>query len=264
MSEMLYSKNPTKKTIVNINGVKFGQEFGIIAGPCAVESKEQLIEVAKTLLDSDVKIMRASAYKPRTTPYSFQGMEEEGIDILSEVGKETGLATETEITSIEQIKHASKKIDVLRVGARNMQNFELLKALNKVDNPVILKNGLASTIDEFLGASEYLLQGGKTNVILCWRGIRTYETQTRFTADVLAIPILKELTHLPVIADPSHPAGRLELVTPLSKAFVAAGVDGLIVETHPDPKNSKGDTLQQIPLKEFEKYVQIVRNYAKK
>jgi 3-deoxy-7-phosphoheptulonate synthase len=251
-----------EKTIVEINGVKFGsKEFGLIAGPCAIENEEQLMQVAKTLKENNIKIMRASAYKPRTNPYSFQGMEEEGIEILSKIGKVMNLATETEITSPSQVEFASKKIDVLRVGARNMQNFELLKALNKVENPIILKNGLASTIDEFLGAAEYLMQNGKTNIILCYRGIRTFETKTRFTADVLAISILKELTHLPVIADPSHPAGKLSLVSPLSKAFIATGADGLIVETHPDPKNSKGDTLQQIPLNEFGLYINDLKPF---
>jgi 3-deoxy-7-phosphoheptulonate synthase len=262
MSENKLVEENKEKTIVEINGVKFGsEEFGLIAGPCAIESEEQLMQVAKTLKENNVKIMRASAYKPRTAPYSFQGMEEEGIELLSKVGKAMGLATETEITSTSQVKFASERIDVLRVGARNMQNFELLKELNKVDNPIILKNGMASTIAEFLGAAEYLMQNGKTNIILCWRGIRTFETETRFTADALAISILKEKTHLPVIGDPSHPAGRLSLVAPISKAFIATGADGLIVETHPDPKNSKGDTLQQIPLDEFGLYISELKPF---
>ncbi len=248
-----------KKKVIEINGEKFGNGHkGIIAGPCAIESEKQLVETARVLKKNNIKIMRASAYKPRTNPYAFQGMEEEGLEMLARVGKKVGIATETEITDTRQVEKASEMIDVLRVGARNMQNYELLKELSKIENPVILKNGLASTIDEFLMAGEYLARKGKENIIFCWRGIRTFEKEVRYSMDALAPHIIKQKTRFPVIVDPSHAAGKKENVLPLSRAMLAGGADGLIIETHPNPEKALSDNRQQIPLKEFQKFLKKI------
>jgi 3-deoxy-7-phosphoheptulonate synthase len=252
------------KNSVKVGNVSFGNgKIGLIAGPCAIESYEQLEESARILSSLGVKILRASAFKPRTNPNAFQGIGRKGIDMLSEIGKKYALLTETEVMDIREVEYCSDKIDVLRVGARNMQNYDLLKELNKIDNPIILKNGLASTYDEFIGASEYLTQGEKTNVILCWRGIRTFEQSPRFNIDMLAIEILKQKSKLPIIIDPSHPAGKKEYVLPLSKTAIASGADGLIVETHPNPKEAKCDAEQQLPLNEFENYLNEIKLFSK-
>jgi 3-deoxy-7-phosphoheptulonate synthase len=249
---------------VKVNGVTFGSEneVGLIAGPCAVESKEQLSIAAKAVKEAGLKILRASAYKPRTSPKDFQGLGKEGIDILAEVGEEFGLATESEILDPRDVLYASEKIDILRVGARNMQNFELLKEMNKVDNPIILKNGLASTYKEFISASNYLLENGKENVILCYRGIRSFENSTRFTTDMLSYKKLSEMTSQPIIFDPSHPAGDVNLIESISITAIAAGFEGLIVETHPDPKKALSDASQQIPCNKFKKYIENLKPIA--
>jgi len=202
--------NP-KKLEVKIKGVTFGpNEIQLIMGPCAIESQEQLEETANEVKKAGVKIFRACAFKARTYPYSFQGLGEKGLDLLAEVGTKYNLITETEVMDPRMVKVASEKVDILRVGARNMQNFDLLKEMGKVKNPVILKNGMSATIEEYLGAAEYILSSGNPNVILCERGIRSFETEERFCFDALSIPILKTLTNLPIIADPSHPAGKRE------------------------------------------------------
>lgn len=254
-----------EKIVVKINNVKFGnkKEFGVIAGPCAVESYEQLSIAAKAVKKEGVKILRASAYKPRTSPKDFQGLGRKGIDILSEVGKEFGLSTETEIMDPREVKYAADKIDVLRVGARNMQNFDLLKEMNTVDNPIILKNGLASTYNEFISASNYLLENGKENVILCYRGIRSFETSTRFTTDMLAYNKISDLTTQPIIFDPSHPAGERNLVEGISKTAIVSGFDGLIVETHPTPEKALSDAAQQIRCSNFSKFMKAIKPMAK-
>ncbi|MDD4250691.1 MAG: 3-deoxy-7-phosphoheptulonate synthase [Candidatus ainarchaeum sp.] len=251
------------KPKIKINGLNIKKDFVIIAGPCSIESYEQLEKTAKVLVKNNIKIIRASAYKPRTNPYSFQGLEEKGLEMLNKIGKKYDLATESEITDSRQVKRASELIDVLRVGARNMQNYELLKELSKVKNPIILKNGFGANIEEFLGSVEYLLANGKENIILCYRGIRTFENSTRFTFDPLMIKILKEKTNLPVIADPSHASGRNDLVLPLSKAAIVCGTDGLIVETHPNPKKALSDNEQQIPLNEFPKFVKEINDFVR-
>jgi 3-deoxy-7-phosphoheptulonate synthase len=243
-----------------INGENFSQKgFGIIAGPCAIESKQQLIKTAKVLKENNVGIMRAGAFKPRTSPKDFQGLGEEGIFLLEEIGKKFGLATETEIMDTKQINFLSEKIDVLRVGARNMQNYSLLKELSKIENPVILKNGLASTYNEFISAADYLKENGKKNIILCWRGIRTFEQETRFSIDMLAPHIIKQKTNLPLIIDPSHSTGKKEFVEIMSKTAIIAGANGLIVEIHPEPEKALCDKQQQLSLKEFPEYLKKIR-----
>jgi 3-deoxy-7-phosphoheptulonate synthase len=242
--------NP-KKLKVTVKGITFGpEEVQLIMGPCAIESIEQLDETAKEIKKSGVKIFRACAFKARTHPYSFQGLGEKGLDMLKEIGEKYNLVTETEVMDTRMVKIASEKVDILRVGARNMQNFDLLKEMGKVKNPVILKNAMSSTIEEYLCAAEYILANGNPNVILCERGLRGFEPEERFCFDALSIPILKTLTNLPIIADPSHPAGKRELVLPLARAQIASGADGLIVETHINPENALTDKDQQINAKD--------------
>jgi len=254
--------NP-KKLEVKINGVTFGpNEIQLITGPCAIESREQLEETAILVKKSKVKIFRACAFKARTYPYSFQGLGEKGLDLLAEVGAKYNLITETEVMDPRMVKIASEKVDILRVGARNMQNFDLLKEMGKVTNPVILKNGMSATIEEYLGAAEYILSSGNPNVILCERGIRSFESEERFCFDALSIPILKNLTNLPIIADPSHPAGKKELVLHLARAQIASGADGLIVETHAHPENALTDKDQQIPAKDLPYFISELKKVA--
>jgi 3-deoxy-7-phosphoheptulonate synthase len=255
-------KNPKRKS-VSVKGVSFGADkIQIIAGPCSVESEEQLFETAKHLKDSGVKILRAGAFKPRTHPYSFQGLGSKGLDILNNVGSSLGMITETEVLDTRHVAETSKKVDIIRVGARNMQNFELLKELGKVDNPVILKNGIASTYEEFICAAEYILEAGNENVILCWRGIRSFEPEVRFSFDALSVPILKSKTNLPVIADPSHPAGKREFVLPLSKSLIASGADGILVEAHNDPLKAMTDASQQIKSSDFPAFISELKKSA--
>jgi 3-deoxy-7-phosphoheptulonate synthase len=223
-----------------------GKEFTVIAGPCSIESEEQLMESAKILKKLGVKIMRASAFKPRTSPYAFQGMGIEGLKLLKKVSEATGLLTETEIMDVRDVKIAAEHVDILRVGARNMQNYDLLKEMGKINNPVILKRGISATIKEFLMAAEYILANGNKNVILCERGIRTFETAYRNTLDLGAVALLKKETHLPVIVDPSHAAGNRTLITPMAKASAAIGADGLLVEMHPNPEEAMSDGAQSL------------------
>ena len=253
-------KSEFENTIIDVGGVKIGGgNFTLIAGPCSVESESQIIEVAKSVKKSGANFLRGGAFKPRTSPYAFQGMGEDGIKLLLEAKKITSLPIVTEIMDINHID-MYENVDVIQVGARNMQNFELLKELGKIDKPILLKRGLSSTLEEFVMSAEYILAGGNRNVILCERGIRTFETATRNTLDISAVPLLKEMTHLPVMVDPSHATGIARLVRPLSLASVVAGADGVMVEVHNDPKNAKCDGQQSLTMDEFEKLSQDIKN----
>ncbi|MDR0821407.1 MAG: 3-deoxy-7-phosphoheptulonate synthase [Oscillospiraceae bacterium] len=238
-------------TIVDVNGVKVGGgNFAIIAGPCSVESEEQLSFTAEQVKEFGADMLRGGAFKPRTSPYSFQGMGEEGIQLLLKAKEVTGLPIVTEIMDPEHLP-LFKNVDVIQVGARNMQNFELLKKLGKLNKPILLKRGFSSTIEEFLMSAEYIMAGGNGNVILCERGIRTFETYTRNTLDLLAVSVLKQLTHLPVIVDPSHATGIAQYVAPMSLASAAAGADGLIIEVHHDPAHALCDGPQSLTPLQF-------------
>lgn len=234
-------------TIVEVNGVKFGDKHtGLIAGPCAVESYDQLDETAQELSESNVKILRGGAYKPRTSPYAFQGLGEEGLKILRSVADNHNMAVTSEIMDVSQLDSFMKYVDILQVGARNMQNFNLLKELGKIHKPIILKRGLSSTFEEWLMSAEYIMAGGNGHIILCERGIRTFEHHTRNTLDLSAIPVIKKLSHLPIIVDPSHGTGLRDKVEPMSRAAVAAGCDGLIIEVHYNPDCALCDGAQSL------------------
>ena len=257
-----------KDTVIEVGGVKIGGgNFAVIAGPCSVESEAQICEVAEAVKASGAAMLRGGAFKPRTSPYSFQGMRGEGIELLSEAKAKTGLPIVTEIMDISQLP-LFDNVDVIQVGARNMQNFELLKALGHTDKPILLKRGLASTIEELLMSAEYIMAGGNDKVILCERGIRTFETATtRNTLDLCAIPVLKERSHLPVIIDPSHATGVARLVKPMCIAATAAGADGLIIEVHNDPAHALCDGKQSLTPEAFAdvmQAVEAVRPYAYK
>ena len=263
-------KNANRKfhpadTVIEVGGVKIGGgNFAIAAGPCSVESEEQICLVAGLVKASGAKLLRGGAFKPRTSPYAFQGMREEGIRLLLEAKEKTGLPIVTEIMDLSHLP-LFENVDVIQVGARNMQNFELLKALGHTDKPILLKRGLSSTIQELLMSAEYIMAGGNENVILCERGIRTFETATRNTLDLSCIPVLKSLTHLPVIIDPSHATGVAKLVPPMAMAAVAAGADGLIIEVHNDPPHAACDGQQSLTPQAFDELVQGIeklRPYA--
>jgi 3-deoxy-7-phosphoheptulonate synthase len=251
--ELVSRKSNPEGTIVNVNGIPIGgKEVVIMAGPCAVESAVQVTETARRVRAGGASILRGGAFKPRTSPYSFQGMGEEGLRILARAREETGLSVVTEVMDTRQVETVSAYADILQVGSRNMQNFPLLKEVGKQRKPVLLKRGMMATIDEFLSAAEYILAQGNPSVILCERGIRTFETATRYTLDLNAIPLLKQRTHLPVIVDPSHGTGIRSLVTPMSKAAVAAGADGLILEVHYLPEEALCDGSQSLFPEEFD------------
>lgn len=235
----------------------------VMAGPCAVEGEEQLLCVARAVKASGATILRGGAYKPRTSPYSFQGLEEEGLRYMQLAGKETGLATVCEVVSHESLEAAVKYVDMIQIGARNMQNFILLKEAGRSGLPVLLKRGLSATIEEWLNAAEYIIAEGNPNVVLCERGIRTFETATRNTLDISAVPVLKEKTHLPVIVDPSHASGVYKYVTPLAKAAVACGADGLMVEVHNDPAHALSDGPQSLTFAKFDALMKQLAPYAK-
>lgn len=238
-------------TIVDIGGVKIGGgNFAIMAGPCSVESEEQIVETAKAVKAAGATLLRGGAFKPRTSPYDFQGLHEEGIKLLIKAREATGLPIVSEIMSPDQLP-VFEEIDCLQVGARNMQNFDLLKALGKTNKPVLLKRGLSATLKELLMSAEYIMSEGNPNVILCERGIRTYETYTRNTFDVSAIAALKELSHLPVVADPSHATGKVSLIKPMSMAAVVSGADALEIEVHTCPKQALSDAAQQLTPEQF-------------
>ncbi len=234
-------------TIVEVNGVKFGDKYtGLIAGPCAVESYDQLDETAQELMESNVKILRGGAFKPRTSPYAFQGLGEEGLKILRSVADNHSMAVTSEIMDVSQLEMFMKYVDILQIGARNMQNFNLLKEVGKIHKPVILKRGLSATFEEWLMSAEYIMAGGNGQVILCERGIRTFESYTRNTLDLSAIPVIKKLSHLPIIVDPSHGTGLRDKVEPMSRAAIAAGCDGLIIEVHYNPECAMCDGAQSL------------------
>ena len=240
-------------TVIDVNGVSIGdgKSFVVMAGPCSVETEEQILTVAKSVKSNGASILRGGAYKPRTSPYSFQGLELEGLELLKKARKATGLPIVTEIMCPSLVEVFNENVDIIQVGARNMQNFDLLKELGKIEKPILLKRGLSATIEEWLMSAEYIMAGGNHNVILCERGIRTFETYTRNTLDLSAIPAVKKLSHLPVVVDPSHSAGMSWMVEPLSLAAMAVGADGIIVEVHNDPKNALCDGAQSLDLDQY-------------
>ena len=242
-----------ENTAIKINDtVTIGDgSLHIMAGPCSVESEQQIVGIAKSVQQSGATLLRGGAFKPRTSPYAFQGLKAEGLDLLKIARKETGLPIVTEIMRVSHID-MFENVDIIQVGARNMQNFELLKELGKIDKPILLKRGLSATIEEWLMSAEYIMAGGNDKVMLCERGIRTYETFTRNTLDISAIPVIKKLSHLPVIVDPSHAAGKSWLVEPLAMAAVAAGADGLIIEVHNDPPHALSDGAQSLTPAQFD------------
>ncbi|MBT1279558.1 3-deoxy-7-phosphoheptulonate synthase [Thermoanaerobacter sp. CM-CNRG TB177] len=251
-------------TIVEVEGVKIGgSNIVIMAGPCAVESREQLFESAMAVKKAGAQFLRGGAFKPRTSPYSFQGLEEEGLKMLQEAKQLTGLKIVTEVMDVHSVELVAQYADVLQIGARNMQNFSLLKAVGKINKPVLLKRGLAATLGEWLSAAEYILNEGNKDVILCERGIRTFETYTRNTLDLSAVPAIKKLSHLPIVVDPSHGTGKWDLVAPMAKAAIAAGADGLIIEVHPDPKNALSDGAQSLTPENFETLCEDIKVIAK-
>lgn len=260
------NNNSCSKTMTPLeNNITFGNGFTIIAGPCSVESESQIIQIAKEVKQKGANFLRGGAFKPRTSPYSFQGLGEKGLKMLIKAKKETGLPVVSEITSIEYLP-LFEEVDVLQVGARNMQNFELLKALGKVQKPILLKRGFVNTVEELLLSAEYIMTYGNENVILCERGIRTFETSTRNTLDISAIPVLKKKTHLPIIVDPSHACGIADLVHPLCLACAAVGADGIMVEVHNDSINALSDGEQSISFSQFEnickdikKVIQVIK-----
>jgi 3-deoxy-7-phosphoheptulonate synthase len=250
------------KSVVPIGDVRVGgDQFVVIAGPCSVESRTQLFQTATAVHKAGATVLRGGAYKPRTSPYDFQGLEEEGLKLLAEARAETGLKICTEVLTPEQVDVVAEYADVLQIGARNMQNFALLKRVGKTSKPILLKRGLAATIKEFLMSAEYIMAEGNSKVILCERGIRTFETMTRNTLDISAVPLLNELSHLPVVVDPSHASGKRSLVCPLAKSSVAAGADGLLVEVHPDPEEAWSDGAQSLTLPEFDAMMAEVKRY---
>jgi len=250
-------------TVVEVNGVKFGAEhLGLIAGPCTVESYEQMGETAAALKEQNVKIIRGGAYKPRTSPYAFQGLGEEGLKILREVADKYDMAVTSEVMEISQIPMFLEYVDILQIGARNMQNFNLLKEVGSINKPVVLKRGLSATFEEWLMSAEYILAGGNRQVILCERGIRTFEKYTRNTLDLSAIPVIKKVSHLPIIVDPSHGTGLRDKVAPMSRAAVAAGCDGLIIEVHSKPECALCDGAQSLHPHEYSELYNEVKKIA--
>jgi 3-deoxy-7-phosphoheptulonate synthase len=251
-------------SIIRVNGTSIGPErnFAVIAGPCSVESREQVLEVAEFVKEQGAQLLRGGAYKPRTSPYSFQGLGIEGLKYLAEARERTGLPIVTEVMSPADMPHVVEYADVLQIGARNMQNFSLLKAAGDARKPVLLKRGLSSTIEELLLASEYILAGGNSQVMLCERGIRTFETYTRNTLDISAVPVIKEVSHLPVFVDPSHAAGKRSLVPALARAALAVGAHGIMVEVHSEPEKAMSDGPQSLDFKGFEELMKEVRAIA--
>ncbi|UCE62675.1 MAG: 3-deoxy-7-phosphoheptulonate synthase [Nitrospirota bacterium] len=250
-------------TVIDVNGVKIGgKKITIMAGPCAVEKLELTVGIAKEVSAAGASILRGGAYKPRTSPYSFQGLGQEGLDYLVEARKQTGMPVVSEILDARDIGHFLEKADIIQIGARNMQNFELLKEVGDYDKPVLLKRGLSATVKELLLSAEYILSRGNRNVMLCERGIRTYETLYRNTLDLTAVPALKEMSHLPVIVDPSHATGKWNLVAPMAKAAIAAGADGLLIEVHSDPEFALCDGEESIKPSRFKDLMANLKKVA--
>ena len=254
--------HPEPTEIALQNTVLGPHTLTVMSGPCAIESREQLLETAFAVKKAGATVLRGGAYKPRTSPYSFQGLETEGLKYMKEAREATGLSVICEVTSAHAIEEAVRYVDMLQIGARNMQNFELLKEAGKTRLPILLKRGLSATIDEWLNAAEYIMSEGNENVALCERGIRTYETSTRNTLDLSAVPVLREKTHLPIIVDPSHATGVRAYVEPLAKAAVAAGADGLMIETHPCPEKALSDGPQSLTFDQFETLMGDLKPYA--
>ena len=250
-------------TVVKVNGVRIGgDEVVVMAGPCAVENRDQILEAARAVKGAGAKVLRGGAFKPRTSPYSFQGLGVEGLRLLAAAREETGLPVVTEVMAPEMVPLVSTYADILQIGARNMQNYALLHAVGEAQRPVLLKRGMMSTIEELLMAAEYILSHGNERIVLCERGIRTFEPYTRNTVDINAVPLLKQLTHLPVVVDPSHGTGKWELVGPVSKAAIAAGADGLIIEVHPHPEEALSDGAQSLKPARFAALMQELRPVA--
>lgn len=253
-----------QSTVIDIGGVKIGgDEPAVMAGPCAVESREQLLEAAEIVKKGGAQFLRGGAYKPRTSPYSFQGLEIEGLKYLAEARERTGLKIITEVTTVEGIKPVAEYADIMQIGARNMQNFGLLKEVGKCGKPVMLKRGLAATIDEWLNAAEYIMNAGTPDVILCERGIRTYETYTRNTLDMSAVAAVKHLSHLPIIVDPSHGTGKWRMIKPMAFAAIAAGADGLMMEVHPNPAKALSDGSQSLTAERYLDLMDGVKKLSK-
>ena len=253
-----------ENTVIDLgSGVKIGgKEIVVMAGPCSVENEKLLIEIAKDVLAAGAKVLRGGAFKPRTSPYSFQGLGEKGLKLLKKAKDETGLLIVTELMDIRDVELVQKYADIIQIGARNMQNFDLLKEVGRTKKPVLLKRGMSNTIKEFLMSAEYILSEGNFNVILCERGIRTFEEETRFTLDISAVPVIKNLSHLPCIIDPSHATGKWGLVSPCAKAAVAAGADGLIIEVHPTPEEAFSDGSQSLYPEKFSSLMQDLKKVA--
>ena len=252
-----------RSSVVDVAGVKIGDGTPVVmSGPCAVESREQLFEAADIVKKAGAQFLRGGAYKPRTSPYSFQGLEEQGLKFLAEARERTGLKVVTEVTTVEAVDRVAAYADMLQIGARNMQNFGLLKAVGKSGKPVLLKRGLAATLDECLNAAEYIMNEGNPDVVLCERGIRTYETYTRNTLDLSAVAAVKHLSHLPIIVDPSHGTGKWRMVQPMAYAAIAAGADGLMIEMHPNPAKALSDGPQSLTPEHFERVMNGVRKLS--
>ena len=251
-------------SVVDVSGVKVGRgHLALIAGPCSVESAQQVLEIAAAAKQSGANLLRGGAFKPRTSPYSFQGMGLDGLKILCEAKEATGLPIVTELMSPEHLDIFNEKVDLIQIGARNMQNFDLLKQLGQLDRPILLKRGLNATYEEWIISAEYIMASGNENVILCERGIRTFETYTRNTLDLQSIPVLRKLTHLPVVVDPSHAGGKWWLVEPMAKAAIAAGADGLMVEVHNDPESALCDGAQSLKPQKYDELLREVTQIAK-
>ena len=253
-----------QSTVIDVDGVKIGDgSLAVMAGPCAVESREQLFEAAEAVKASGAQFLRGGAYKPRTSPYSFQGLEEEGLKYLAEAGERTGLKVVTEVTEVDNVAVVAEYADVLQIGARNMQNFRLLKEVGRIDKPIMLKRGLSATLDEWLNAAEYIMSEGNSKVIFCERGIRSYEPYTRNTLDLSAVAAIKHLSHLPIIVDPSHGTGKWRMIKPMCFAAVAAGADGLMVEMHPNPARALSDGAQSLTPENFKEMMSGVTKLSK-
>ena len=249
-------------SVIDVSGVKIGGgHMGLIAGPCSVESFDQVLEIAKAAKAAGANLLRGGAFKPRTSPYSFQGLGLDGLEILCQVKQEVGLPIVTELMSPEYLDVFNEKVDLIQIGARNMQNFDLLKQLGQVDRPILLKRGLNATYEEWIMSAEYIMASGNENVILCERGIRTFETYTRNTLDLQSIPVLRKKTHLPVVIDPSHAGGKWWLVEPMAKAAVAAGADGLMIEVHNDPAHALSDGPQSLNFEQFDSVMNNIKPY---
>ena len=253
-----------RNTVVKVGGVAIGegQRPVVAAGPCAVESEEQIMRTARAVKKAGADLLRGGAFKPRTGPHTFQGLREEGLKLLAQAGKETGLPIVTEVMSPDNVGLVAEYADLLQVGARNMQNFDLLRELGKIRKPVLLKRGMSATVEEFLAAAEYILDEGNHNVILCERGIRTFETATRNTLDLAIVPLVKEFSHLPVMVDPSHATGKRSLVSPMAKAALVAGAHGVLVEVHPEPEKALSDGPQSLTVPGFERLMEEIRRLS--